>query len=181
VGFAAKAQKHDSDDLQHYDGRTACRNPASFAVALYCGIRSSSLNALVNVFERLQMVRHWNSSVHHFCRLEPVPVSIQQLVPRRIRENLVMMKQRAARSLCSTYSLRRVRPCDGRTCLERVSCQTVARQLVQLHFAHHLAPGDILALCAQLYSAQPRGFLISGHGECFGQSLSLSLSLQRPN
>jgi hydrogenase maturation protease len=56
----------------------------------------------------------------------------------------------------------------------KVSCQTVAPQLGQLHFSHHLAPGDILALCAQLYSAQPRGFLISVHGECFehGQSLS---------
>jgi len=47
---------------------------------LYCGIGSSSLNALVNAFERPHMVRGWNCSVHRFCRLEPVPVSIQQLV-----------------------------------------------------------------------------------------------------
>ena len=45
-----------------YEGRTDCRKPASFAVALYCGIGSSSLNALVNAFERLHMVRAWNSS-----------------------------------------------------------------------------------------------------------------------
>ena len=32
---------------RRYDGRTACRKPASFAVALYCGMGSSSLNALV--------------------------------------------------------------------------------------------------------------------------------------
>ena len=32
VGFATKTQKHDSDDLQHYDGWTACRNPASLLV-----------------------------------------------------------------------------------------------------------------------------------------------------
>jgi cyanate permease len=41
---------------------TAWRNPASFAVALYCGIGSSSLNALVNAFDKLHMVRGWNSS-----------------------------------------------------------------------------------------------------------------------
>lgn len=62
VGFAAKAQKHDSDDLRPYAGRTEFRNPASLAVALYCGIGSSSLNALVNAFERLHIVRGWNSS-----------------------------------------------------------------------------------------------------------------------
>ena len=45
-----------------YEGRTACRNPASFAVALYCGIGSSSLNALVKALDRLHMVRGWNSS-----------------------------------------------------------------------------------------------------------------------
>ena len=31
----------------HYEVRTDCRKPADFAVALYCGIGSSSLNALV--------------------------------------------------------------------------------------------------------------------------------------
>src|SRR5208283_4472670 len=46
----------------HYEGRTDCRKPANFAVALYWGIGSSSLNALVNAFERLHMVRAWNSS-----------------------------------------------------------------------------------------------------------------------
>jgi hypothetical protein len=46
----------------HYEGRTACRKPASFAVALYWGIGSGSLNALVNAFDRLHMVRGWNSS-----------------------------------------------------------------------------------------------------------------------
>ncbi len=45
-----------------YEGRNACRNPANLAVALYCGIGSNSLNALVNAFERLHMVRAWNSS-----------------------------------------------------------------------------------------------------------------------
>src|SRR5271166_345965 len=46
----------------HYCGRTDCRNTSSFAVALYCAIGFSSLNALVNAFERLHMVRAWNSS-----------------------------------------------------------------------------------------------------------------------
>jgi hypothetical protein len=45
-----------------YEGRTDCRNPASFAVALYWGIGSSSLNALVKALDRLHMVRGWNSS-----------------------------------------------------------------------------------------------------------------------
>ena len=48
--------------LENYEGRTDCRNPASLAVALYCGMGSSSLNALVKAFERLHMVRGWNSS-----------------------------------------------------------------------------------------------------------------------
>jgi hypothetical protein len=47
---------------ERYEGRTDCRNPASFAVALYWGIGSSSLKALVKAFERLHMVRAWNSS-----------------------------------------------------------------------------------------------------------------------
>ena len=33
--------------VQGWEGLTACRKPASFAVALYCGIGSSSLKALV--------------------------------------------------------------------------------------------------------------------------------------
>jgi len=36
----------------------------SLAVALNCGMGSSSLNAEVNALERLQIVRGWNSS--HF-------------------------------------------------------------------------------------------------------------------
>jgi hypothetical protein len=38
------------------------RNSPSFAVALNCGIDSSFLNAEVNAFERLQIVRGRNSS-----------------------------------------------------------------------------------------------------------------------
>jgi len=48
--------------LESYERRTDCRKPASFAVALYCGIGSSSLNALVKAFDKLHMVRGWNSS-----------------------------------------------------------------------------------------------------------------------
>ena len=40
----------------------ASRNSPSFAVALNRGMGSSSLNAEVNAFERLQIVRGWNSS-----------------------------------------------------------------------------------------------------------------------
>jgi hypothetical protein len=42
--------------------KRASRNSPSFAAALNCGIGSSSLNADVNAFERLQMVRGVNSS-----------------------------------------------------------------------------------------------------------------------
>lgn len=38
------------------------RNPASLAVARYCGMGSSSLKAEVKALERLHMVRGWNSS-----------------------------------------------------------------------------------------------------------------------
>ena len=48
--------------LESYEGWTDCRNPASFAVALYCGIGSNSLNALVKAFDRLHIVLGWNSS-----------------------------------------------------------------------------------------------------------------------
>ena len=45
-----------------HDSRAASRKPASLAVALYCGIGSSSLKALVKAFDRLHMVRGWKSS-----------------------------------------------------------------------------------------------------------------------
>lgn len=38
------------------------RNSPSLAVALNCGMGSSSLNAEVNACEKLQMVRGWNFS-----------------------------------------------------------------------------------------------------------------------
>ena len=56
------AEPHIDVSVGDYEGRTDCRKPASFAVALYWGIGSSSLNALVKAFERLHMVRAWNSS-----------------------------------------------------------------------------------------------------------------------
>ena len=67
VALKAKQGLSDFSNLRrwfggHYCGRTDCRNPASFAMALYCGIGSSSLNALVNAFERLHKVRAWNAS-----------------------------------------------------------------------------------------------------------------------
>jgi hydrogenase maturation protease len=56
----------------------------------------------------------------------------------------------------------------------KVSCQAVSSEPAEVHFSHHLAPGEILALCDRLYATKPRGFLISVHGECFdhGQELS---------
>ncbi len=48
--------------VESYEGCIDCKKPASFAVALYCGIGSSSLNALVNALDRLHIVRGWNST-----------------------------------------------------------------------------------------------------------------------
>src|SRR5208337_4106662 len=56
------SEPHIDVSVGDYEGRTDCRKPANFAVALYCGIGSSSLKALVKAFERLHMVRAWNSS-----------------------------------------------------------------------------------------------------------------------
>jgi hydrogenase maturation protease len=56
----------------------------------------------------------------------------------------------------------------------KVSCQAVSSQSAEVHFSHHLGPGEILALCDRLYAGKPCGFLISIHGERFdhGQELS---------
>gem|GEM_PF-3956738 len=45
-----------------YEARADRRNPDNFAVALYWGIGSSSLNALVKALDRLHIVLGWNSS-----------------------------------------------------------------------------------------------------------------------
>jgi hypothetical protein len=52
------------DQLEETAARS--RKDASFAAALNCGIGSSSLNALVNAFERLHVVRGANSSRYGF-------------------------------------------------------------------------------------------------------------------
>ena len=43
----AQWEPHIDASVANYEGRTDCRKPASFAVALYCGIGSSSLKTLV--------------------------------------------------------------------------------------------------------------------------------------
>jgi len=61
----------NEEELRHWIERRLIKSvtkvglpadPASLAVALYCGIGSSSLNALVKAFERLHLVHGWNSS-----------------------------------------------------------------------------------------------------------------------
>src|SRR5260370_27143597 len=51
-----------ADCFGDHAGVVASRKLPSFAVARNCGIGSSSLNADVNAFDRLHMVRGWNSS-----------------------------------------------------------------------------------------------------------------------
>src|SRR5260370_13710604 len=57
IGGPAGAARRQND----WENR-ASRNSPSLAVALNCGMGSSSLNAEVNAFERLQIVRGRNSS-----------------------------------------------------------------------------------------------------------------------
>jgi hypothetical protein len=51
-----------SPDLKTHSPGALSKNFPSFAVARNCGIGSSSLNADVNAFDRLHIVRCWNSS-----------------------------------------------------------------------------------------------------------------------
>src|SRR5258708_35588567 len=63
------------------DHTAACKKPASLAVALNCGIGSSSLKALVNALERLHMVRAWNS-INRRVEVEIVDLAVQ--MPRSL-------------------------------------------------------------------------------------------------
>jgi hydrogenase maturation protease len=56
----------------------------------------------------------------------------------------------------------------------KVVCQTVSAEPMQARFSHHLTSAQVLALCAQLYQAKPRGFLISISGKCFDHGDGLS-------
>jgi len=56
----------------------------------------------------------------------------------------------------------------------KLACEQVALQPGALHLSHHLAQGEVLAFSNQLYGANPRGFLISIHGEHFDHGDTLS-------
>jgi len=56
----------------------------------------------------------------------------------------------------------------------KVLCQAISPDSTAVRFSHHLAPAQVLALCKQLYGAEPRGFLISISGECFDHGKGLS-------
>jgi hydrogenase maturation protease len=55
-----------------------------------------------------------------------------------------------------------------------VRCRAVSSQPRQTHLSHHLAPGEVLALCDRLYAGRPPGFLISVHGERFDHGDGIS-------
>jgi hypothetical protein len=59
-------------------------NSPSLAVALTCGIGSSSLNAEVNAFERLQIVRDDEHPVFAFPGLSP-SLSVTRFAPLLVR------------------------------------------------------------------------------------------------
>ena len=56
----------------------------------------------------------------------------------------------------------------------KVLCQVISPDSTAVRHSHHLAPAQVLALCKQLYGAEPRGFLISISGECFDHGMGLS-------
>lgn len=56
----------------------------------------------------------------------------------------------------------------------RVECRALLAEHSRLDFSHHLVPGQVLAICAQLYGVVPRGFLISIGGQCFDHGEKLS-------
>jgi hydrogenase maturation protease len=55
-----------------------------------------------------------------------------------------------------------------------VRCEAVSEEPGELRFSHHLTPAEVLTLSDRLYSAKPRAFLISMHGECFDHGSTLS-------
>jgi len=61
MGIVGWQACHTADSFGDHAGVVASRKLPSFAVARNCGIGSSSLNAEVNAFDRLHMVRGWNS------------------------------------------------------------------------------------------------------------------------
>jgi hydrogenase maturation protease len=50
---------------------------------------------------------------------------------------------------------------------EAVACTEIRPRVRPHTTTHHLLPGDVLALCACLYGAEPRGVLYSIRGETF--------------
>lgn len=56
----------------------------------------------------------------------------------------------------------------------KVLCQPISPDSTAVRFSHHLVPAQVLALCQQLYDAEPRGFLVSISGECFEHGNGLS-------
>lgn len=48
-----------------------------------------------------------------------------------------------------------------------VRCRPISAVSGEARFSHHLSPGEVLALCNRLYSANPIAFLISISGKSF--------------
>jgi hypothetical protein len=61
-GLKRSGRADNLSEREPRDSHGRSRKPANLAVARNCGIGSSCLNAEVNAFERLHIVRGWNSS-----------------------------------------------------------------------------------------------------------------------
>lgn len=55
-----------------------------------------------------------------------------------------------------------------------VRCRPLDAEKGELRLSHHLTPEGILAVCEQLYSAKPSGFLVSVQGKLFEHGEELS-------
>lgn len=56
----------------------------------------------------------------------------------------------------------------------KVLCRALTPDLGEVQLSHFLAPPQVLALCRQLYGAEPRAFLISVGGKCFDHGERIS-------
>lgn len=55
-----------------------------------------------------------------------------------------------------------------------VLCEAVSRDYTSMNFSHNLTPGHVVALCNQLYGAEPRAFAVSISGENFNHGDAVS-------
>lgn len=63
-----------------------------------------------------------------------------------------------------------------------IACLPVHRDAEPERFSHALTPGQVMALCEQLYGVRPQAYMVSIAGECFdhGEGLSATVASALP-